>query len=467
MGGKAAVLLVLGFSLIFLTIGYNFGNLSTRAGTNMADYYIETKAHNIAVSGANMAANELFMDKTWETGYQNLSFDGGSINVYVSNNLINTSSKVAICHIPPGNPAAAHTIMVSSHAVSAHLAHGDYMGNCGSGGAVDEQMATIISEGTYNGVTKTVYVEFRPSYFSKFGNYYTSVSSAYPATGDTFSGPFHTNDRLNVWGSPVFLGKTTAKKGIKNFNKSAGDPVFNGGFESGVDVPLEFDTTGMRTAADTSGMVFKDTLNLGRPIDLKLKYDSTGSVTYSYSINNDGIWTTPQTTPISTIAPNGLIFAEKGNIYTEGVLNGKITMVASSRGNSSYGNVYFTDDLVYHDDPRTNPNSLDICGIVAEQDVRIQSNANTLGQDVNTHASMFAKKGSVGPVDALVVQPFLGQWNILGGIIADDVRVTATYNSVGPVKGLKFVHTYDKRFLRYVPPHFPHTKNYEIVSWYE
>lgn len=38
--------------------------------------------------------------------------------------------KVDICHIPPGNPANAHTIHVSSSAVPAHLAHGDLLGAC-------------------------------------------------------------------------------------------------------------------------------------------------------------------------------------------------------------------------------------------------------------------------------------------------------------------------------------------------
>ena len=38
--------------------------------------------------------------------------------------------KVEICHIPPGNPANAHTIKVSGNAIKAHLKHGDYVGPC-------------------------------------------------------------------------------------------------------------------------------------------------------------------------------------------------------------------------------------------------------------------------------------------------------------------------------------------------
>ena len=42
--------------------------------------------------------------------------------------------KVAICHVPPGNPANRHTIHVGQAAVNAHLAHGDSIGACGGGG---------------------------------------------------------------------------------------------------------------------------------------------------------------------------------------------------------------------------------------------------------------------------------------------------------------------------------------------
>jgi hypothetical protein len=41
-----------------------------------------------------------------------------------------SEGKVDICHIPPGNPANAHTINVSVNAIPAHLAHGDFLGSC-------------------------------------------------------------------------------------------------------------------------------------------------------------------------------------------------------------------------------------------------------------------------------------------------------------------------------------------------
>jgi len=44
-----------------------------------------------------------------------------------------SQDRVTICHIPPGNPANAHSITVGSAAVPAHLAHGDTEGACGGG----------------------------------------------------------------------------------------------------------------------------------------------------------------------------------------------------------------------------------------------------------------------------------------------------------------------------------------------
>lgn len=42
----------------------------------------------------------------------------------------NNGNKVLVCHVPPGNPANAHTICISANGVPAHLAHGCHLGSC-------------------------------------------------------------------------------------------------------------------------------------------------------------------------------------------------------------------------------------------------------------------------------------------------------------------------------------------------
>lgn len=44
------------------------------------------------------------------------------------------TKKVTICHVPPGNPKNAQTILVDENAVAAHRNHGDFLGSCDSDG---------------------------------------------------------------------------------------------------------------------------------------------------------------------------------------------------------------------------------------------------------------------------------------------------------------------------------------------
>ena len=456
MGGKAAILMVISFSLIFLILGHRFNNLSLRSVDNLMNYYIQSKAHNIAVSAANMAANQIFMDKTWEAGYEDISFEGGSITVYVSNNTSETEGKTAVCH-------NGETLLVTASALASHLAHGDILGSCDSSGVLKKR-TIIIAEGSFKGITKTVSVELRPSYFSKFGNFYGNLTSL-PATGDTFNGPFHVNGTLSTYGTPVFWGKTTSLSGLTKLGTPA-DPKFYGGFETGIDIPLEIDTIGIRSAASTNGRFFSDTTGTGQQTDVRLYFNPDSTVEYCFKIGT-GPWSTPQITPITTLAPNGVIYVERGNIYTKGTVSGRVSIVATKMGLAGAGEVWQVDDLKYNDDPRINPNSNDILGIMAEENIRLQYNDSTKGQDIITQASLFCLNGDIGPEDALVNDPSLNRWLILGGLIADGIRATALYSSSVPYQGYKFVQTYDDRFMTFVPPSFPHTRNFEIVSWYE
>jgi hypothetical protein len=59
----------------------------------------------------------------------------GTFTVTVAcDNAADEEVDLTLCHRPPGNPAAAHTITVGSeNAVAAHLAHGDSSGSCPEG----------------------------------------------------------------------------------------------------------------------------------------------------------------------------------------------------------------------------------------------------------------------------------------------------------------------------------------------
>ena len=67
--------------------------------------------------------------------------------------------------------------------------------------------------------------------------------------------------------------------------------------------------------------------------------------------------------------------------------------------------------------------------------------------------------------------PGASNMNLLGGIICKDVKPTAEYGWNGSnyyvTHGYSYVHTFDERFYNVVPPSFPNTKYFKIVSWLE
>jgi hypothetical protein len=417
MGGKAAILLVLGFSMIFLVFTQNNSRVSTTATQNFADYYTETKVNNMAQAAANMAAHKIFENNSWSTGFPETDFDGGTMQVSV---------------------ATAGSLKI------------------------------ISSTATFNGKSKTIKVKLKREDYSKYGNFYGKVS-AIPATGDTFRGPFHVNSDLKTYGDPVFMGKVTMKGNLIKLGPTK-NPEFMEGYDKGVDKPVDFDTSGMRTFASTNGLVLKDTSGSGNKIEVKMKLKGSGDVEYSYRIfDGSPTWSSSKTVPLSTLTPNGVVYVEHGDVFIKGTLNGRLTVVASTQGKSDGGNIYQTDDLVYNDDPTVDQTVDDMLGLVAEKNIRLQYNNDTKHHDIITQASMFAKNGNIGPDNALVNNDgVLSRWKILGGLIAKDIRVTAKYSwSTGkPYKGYQFVHTYDERFKIKSPPHFPQLK-YEVVSWFE
>ena len=186
-----------------------------------------------------------------------------------------------------------------------------------------------------------------------FGNFYNVFGSVWAATGDTFQGRFHANDWINCYGDPVFLGPATTSKGVKLYDKYS-HPGVHGGTKVTPTIPLEFDTSVIRTAAYDNGKIFRDTTNHGKVTTVNLKFLSNGDVSYKLKIGT-GSYTVERTVPLTTLAPNGVIYVEKGNLNVEGTLNGRATIVASQKGDASAGQIFITNSIQYEKNPLTDP----------------------------------------------------------------------------------------------------------------
>lgn len=417
MGGKVSLILVMSFSILFAIFGRNILNSSVLITENFSSYYSDARAEAIAISGANMAINKLFLNKNWTAGFSNQNFSEGTFNVDID------------------------TFGYDSR--------------------------KITSVGNYNGVQKTVEIVLEPENFAIFGNFYNQFNNVWAATGDTFQGRFHANDWINCYGNPVFMGPATTSRGVKLYDKYT-HPEFLGGTKVTNPIPLEFDTSVIRIAAYQNGKIFRDETNSGKAVYVDLDFKHNGKVEYKVKIGT-GDWSHKTNIKLTELAPNGVIYVEKGNVTIQGTLDGRITLVASQKGNDpNLGQILIANSIEYEKNPLTDPSCDDMLGMVAENKVRVLFDEHR--GDITIHGSIFSQK------DGLVIDNYSSydhahNMNLVGGVIGQLVRATADYQfrhgQYVPVHGYSYVHKFDTRFIKVRPPYFPGTKYYRVVSWYE
>lgn len=462
MGGKASLLLVIGFSAIFLIFGNNYNTISGKAADNYFDYYLNLSAHNIAVSGANMAAREIFNNEEWVEGFTNVQMSSGILNVAVDNPFYTGNDKVKVCHIPPGNPANRHTIMISASAVDAHLAHGDFKGDCGDTVLNMNQIITIVSEGTVYGlnneeITAEVTVQIQPSSFSKFAYFSSSEGSGiYWTNNDEIFGPMHTNDDLLCYQHPIFHDKVTIRRKIKyKTNYNTDHPIIEGDFQQGIYIPIPTDgVDNVKPFAESGGYVFTG------HSEVHLLFDGD-SIKYRYDAGD------PYTSVLgSDLTSNGIIFVNEAKVRIEGVVKGRYTVAIAGTGHDDKGTVYLDNNITYNTDPQVNKNSTDMLGIVAERNVWITDNAANNTGDIELQASIYCEQGSFG-AENYTGRPKAGNINLYGGIIQKTRGAVGTFSNWSGGTGFGKRYRYDNRLLYTTPPAFPGTGQFEILSWYE
>lgn len=415
MVGKGTLLVILGFSLVFGIASQYWNRTSTAAVDNFVQYYNQTVAHNIAVSAANIAADSVF----WNPNATSLAL-GGSFS---------------------GGTYTISTVLSGSNVI-------------------------ITSVGSYSRFSDTVAVILEPYYFSRFAVYTSVMGGVSWATGDTVWGRYHNEqDKINILGSPVFYGKVTSKLGTNPTlpdRRGRATPQFYGGYQSGVSIPMpNTSTANVLSAANSGGKVFNNPSN--GLYDVYLTFNSDGTVTFK-----DNTRSSDSTVALRTLATNGVIMVNKGNLHVKGTLNGQATVGAVGSSGLGYGNVYIEGDVVYNTDPQTNPNSTDMLGLVAENNVTVKTPPPASPQyNYTIDAAIFAQKGQF---NAYVTNstPIEGSIKVYGSISNYQLGATAIGDNYGNVThGWSSNYKFDTRFNNQKPPSYPSTGRFQIVSWYE
>lgn len=403
--GRTSIFMVIGFSTIFLIAGKNMSDVGVLSLNNAINYYEHTQLNTIAVAGANLACCQLFQSSTWRTGFSNLSFGGGTINVTVTD--------------------------------------------------ISGSKVKIVSTGTYQSTTTQVVVIMVPSSFAKFAFYGgVHASAAQWETGDTVGGPSHTQGSLKTFGAPVFMGKTTALSGLQMGGSRPPNPVFMGGFESGVSVaqPAVTSYTTIYTAASTGG-------HAQTSGDLYVIFNADGTVQWKASTA-----ATYTTQSLSSFAPNGIIAIDKGVLHVQGSVPGKVTLASTRTTGSTGGTVEIMNDLVLRNNPKTNPNSHDFLGVVAYGDITVKDN---LATEFNLQGSFYSATGGLA-VENGTTRP-AGMLRLYGGLMVDQLYGTSNGGSGSSRRGYNLRTDFDTRLadVANAPEYFPVTSSFEILSWLE
>jgi len=181
------------------------------------------------------------------------------------------------------------------------------------------------------------------------------------------------------------------------------------------------------------------------------------SIKYKYNYN-----TPPTTVLASSFAPNGVIYTENSILRLQGTVKGRYTVACN--GTSPKGNIYLDDNIVYNTDPRVNPDSKDMLGIVSKNNVLITENAANKSS-INIDASIYCEKGGFGAGWPNFTAPN-GNINLYGGI-QNYSRVQIGVIHGSDIWGFNRRYKYDERLMTASPPGYPGTGQLEIVSWFE
>ncbi len=408
--GRTAIFMVMGFSAIFLLVGKNMQDIGTESLRNAITYYDHTQLHTIAIAGANLACSKVFQDSTFRTNATTYTFGGGSIEIRVKDTV-------------------GHKIKV-------------------------------VSTGTYlhdpeHRIEQVIVLLVRSS-FAKFAFYGgTHASAAQWETGDTVGGPSHTQGKLKTFGHPAFLGKTTSLSGLTMGGSRPPDPYFEGGFESPVSIPMPAVTsyTEIYNAANDHGHAQSGG-------DLYLKFNADG-IHLDWKTSSAAAWTT---TTVAAFAPNGIIAIDKGTMWVEGTVSGRVTLASLRTSGTVGGAVNITNNLVLKDNPKTNPSSHDILGMVSYGDFTVKDNG---AASFEMQGSYYSFKGGL-QVENFNTRP-AGMLHVFGGIMVEYLYATSNGASGTSRRGYNLRTDFDERLadVANAPDYFPTTGSFEILSWLE
>ena len=439
--GKMSLIIVIGFNIIFMLMGFNLSGIASHSYSNYTNYYNVEQAQFLAESAANVSIGSLYQNSGW---------------------LFNDST----VHL--------HNLEGGTYSIQAKRSYP-------SGAAY----VTFNIVSAYNGMTDTTTVVCNIPSFSSFAMYTCNDGSSPWTGGDTCWGKLHADSVLNIGtlngSSAVFNGSVSVGVKIDSSGLSGGThPQFKQGAPTmGVKLGWVNDFNSVRSASsyqnyDSSDFITPKYTKNGKPYqaDIFVQMNSDGTVEIDTGAYNksatlliDSSWYKAKKinkATISTLSSIGVIGimdpSSNANIHVRGTLNGKLTIA-----NIGKGNIYIDSNVVYKD------TTTDLLGLVAADTMFVAYDSANVRGPVKIQAAILAQTftaqnpntnwGTGAPLNAAK------QSIQLFGALAQRNRGPVGNGNAGYAKSYK----YDNRFAggSNSAPSYPTLPYFQILSWYD
>ncbi len=497
MVGKGALIVIIGFSMIFGIAGQYWNRTSNAAIENFSNYYDATAAHNLAISAANILADQLF----WNQGdtlnlssinIEDQSFGDGRYSMRTEPKPIDGENDILATAV------------------------GKYSG-----------MRGIIAD--------TVQILLQPGRFNQWAYFTNTDTGVYWTTGETMNGRYHTNGTLFIAGTPVFQGNVSTGRGLaaRNYYNGAahvinpvnpsslpdrgGDRLIAASYQSGVTIPLPSTLTNYNQVPGVTIFRNNDT-HSNYAYDVYMTFSPAGDPTKAafhtslksvtettdrfgrvtgYSLSEvsrvpavgDSVVSITQFGDAGSKGLGSVVIIQNGDLHVSGNMDGRVTFVAQQgstgdparvssssygTGSSAYdcydangghanGNVVIEGNLTYAHMPADLNDSRNLLGLVADNSIMLASQTT---QDLTIDGSLFARDGSFF-YQNYASGSARGTLNIFGSLCQNVRGAVGTFGTsqTGYIKN----YSYDQRFqrTRTSPPYSPTTGSYNIVAWRE
>lgn len=304
---------------------------------------------------------------------------------------------------------------------------------------------TLTSTGTYNNVNKTIMLTVRQMSYSRY-IYLTNLEtrSGTPIWfigGDIIRGPLHTNGQLNIFNDPTFEGPVSSVSPSINYYHGP-PPLDNPDFQESltlgaprISLPVSADIiNGISTAAYNADSQHLYYFRGNTAVTLL----SNGTINVT---NSDRSWNNYN----MPLPPSSALFVDGGYVNISGILAGQLTVGTNN-------NIYIANNLLYANDPRINPSSTDMLGLVSQNNVIIDAGApNNL--EIDGYIIALNKSFYVANYASVLK----GTLTLYGGVTQVERGAVGTFNASTGQKASGYTkdYNYDQRFENVAPAYFP------------